>query len=492
MEVLLTGWNWFFTNIFSKPYWFMGIMVFVGYLLIKKPFHEAFAGFIKAMVGYMIFNVASSGLVAAFRPILLGLNGRFNLSATVIDPYFGIAAMNSSITDAGRTLSLATMALLLGFLINIFMCLFKKVTKIRSLMVGGHVMNAGTLVFTAMLCVLCPQFSDLEIIICAGIMNGLYWAVGSNMTVEATQELTDGAGMCVGHAQMFGICIWDKISSAMKKSAEKKNKKVKKIQNLELPGFFSILNDTTVACSVVMTLFFGIMLLIIGKNYMMEIDETLTGAWGTYIIEKCFTFTVYINILTLGLRMFVGELTEAFNGISQKILKGALPAVDCAATFGFSDGSVITLSFLFGALGSVVGLGLSILFKNPLLAIVGFIPMFFDNGTLGNFAHKKAGLKGLILATFSTGLIHVFGGGFVAYYLGFAQYGGCATNFDGSVFWGPLSILLKHAGIIGVVIVSIIWIVIPQIQYARHKDTYWKVIDDYEEYKKMKGIDDEE
>ena len=37
----------------------------------------------------MILQVGSGGLVSNFRPILVGLKDRFNLSAVVIDPYFG-------------------------------------------------------------------------------------------------------------------------------------------------------------------------------------------------------------------------------------------------------------------------------------------------------------------------------------------------------------------------------------------------------------------
>jgi PTS system ascorbate-specific IIC component len=142
--MLLTAWNWFLTNIFSKPAWFLALMVFIGCLLIKKPIYEAFASFLKALVGYMIFSVASSGMVATFRPILFALNGRFNLAAVVIDPYFGAAPLQKSITEvAGRTMSIATMAMIIGFAINILLVYFKKVTKVRSLMVGGHVMNLG-------------------------------------------------------------------------------------------------------------------------------------------------------------------------------------------------------------------------------------------------------------------------------------------------------------------------------------------------------------
>ena len=78
----------FTDNILTKPAYLIGFMVLIGYLLLRRPIYDAFAGFIKATVGYMILTVGSSGLVNNFRPILVGLRDRFNLNAAVIVSVF--------------------------------------------------------------------------------------------------------------------------------------------------------------------------------------------------------------------------------------------------------------------------------------------------------------------------------------------------------------------------------------------------------------------
>ena len=187
MEFLMQAWEFFNNNIFGKPAFFVGILVFAGYLLLKKPVYEALAGFIKATVGYMILNVGSNGLTSSFRPILAGLNERFQLSAAVIDPYYGQAADKALTEAVGRSLSLAMSILILGFFINILLVALKRITKIRSLMITGHTMVGQC-------------YAALWI-----VLMGVFWGVATNLTIEATQDLTDGAGFCIGHNQCFGI-----------------------------------------------------------------------------------------------------------------------------------------------------------------------------------------------------------------------------------------------------------------------------------------------
>ncbi|MDG7385555.1 hypothetical protein OK308_07285 [Streptococcus pneumoniae] len=90
MEVVSSVLNWFSSNILQNPAFFVGLLVLIGYALLKKPAHDVFSGFVKATVGYMLLNVGAGGLVTTFRPILAALNYKFQIGAAVIDPYFGL------------------------------------------------------------------------------------------------------------------------------------------------------------------------------------------------------------------------------------------------------------------------------------------------------------------------------------------------------------------------------------------------------------------
>ncbi|QCX33558.1 PTS ascorbate transporter subunit IIC [Caloramator sp. E03] len=477
MNIIMTVWGFFQNNILTKPAFFVGFIVLIGYLLLRRPFYEALAGFIKATVGYLILNVAAGGLVNNFRPILAALKDRFNLTAAVIDPYFGQAAAQAAVEKSGKAFSMMMVVLLIAFIFNIVLVLLRKWTKVRTVFITGHIMvqQSSTALWMVFFCF--PQLSNAGVVTMLGLLLGTYWAVASNLTVEACQELTEGGGFAVGHQQMFGIWLTDKI-------AGKIGKKGKKIEDLELPGFLSIFNENVVATGILMLLFFGIIMTILGPELLHKIDNTFgkTQNFYFYIIEKSFNFAVYLCILQLGVRMFVSELTESFQGISNRLLPGSIPAVDCAATYGFGHPNAITIGFLFGALGQflmIIGL---IVFKSPVLIITGFVPVFFDNATFAVFANKKGGLKAAAIIPFLSGILQVLGGAFAAYFFELAKFGGWHGNFDWDTVWPVIGVLMKYGKYAGVAVVILLLLAIPQFQYRKNKEHYFTIAEDYESY----------
>ncbi len=484
MEILMQAWSFFANNILTQPAYFIGIIVFIGYLLLKKPFYEAFAGFIKATVGYMILSVGSGGLVNNFRPILVGLKDRFQLNAMVIDPYFGQNAVQAAMTEMGKTFSQVMILLLVAFIFNLLLVRFQKITKLRAVFTTGHVqMQQATTAFWLILFCF-PALGDTPILIVMALVLGLYWAVGSNLTVEITQDLTDGGGFAVAHQQMFGLAIFSALSEKM----FGKSTNNKRLEDVTLPGFLSIFNENMVATSILMTLFFGTILLVLGQDYLIEAKFLAAGkSFIFYILTTSLNFAVYLAILQLGVRTFVTELTNSFQGISNSFLPGAVPGIDCAATYGFGSPNAVTIGFLFGALGQFIAIGILILLKSPTLVIAGFVPVFFDNATIAVFANNKGGVKAAMLMPFICGLVQVFGSALIAGWVGIASYGGYLGMFDWAVIWPAFTVAMKFLGYAGVALVVLVLIAIPQLQYRANPEGYFLCVEDYEAYKAKKA-----
>ena len=120
----------------------------------------ALAGFIKAVVGYLILNVAAGGLVTNFRPILAGLKDRFQLEAVVIDPYFGQSAAQAAVENAGRSFSLMLQVLLIAFIVNLVLVIFRKWTKVRTVFITGHIMVQQSATALWLVIFAFPQMAD--------------------------------------------------------------------------------------------------------------------------------------------------------------------------------------------------------------------------------------------------------------------------------------------------------------------------------------------
>lgn len=491
MDILLKIWSYFAVNVLQQPAFMIGLIVMIGYILLGKPWYDVLAGVIKAIVGYLILTVGSGGLVNNFRPVLVGLKDRFNMNAMVIDPYFGQNAVTAGVEEVfGKAFGNAMILLLIAFIVNILLVRFSKVTKLRALFTTGHVQVQQAATAYWLILFACPFLlnNNVALLVVMALILGAYWAVGSNLTIKPCQELTDGAGFCLAHQQMFGIALNTWL--AEKLFGKKKNgKEIKKIDEIELPGFMSIFNENMVCTSILMIVFFGAILCILGRDYLVEQKFMKEGASMVfYVIQTCLYFSVYLAILQLGVRTFVTELTASFQGIADKLLPGSLPGVDCAVVFGFGSANAVPLGFLAGFAGQILAIIALIVLKSPVLVICGFVPVFFDNATIAVFANEKGGIKAALLLPFFSGISQVFGSAIIAGWVGMAAYGGYLGMWDWAVVWPVMTAVMKFLSYAGVLIVVVVLLAIPQIQYRKDKKGYFLITENYEAYKELKGI----
>lgn len=472
MSFLTTIWDVLFHNILSQPAIFIGLIVLLGYFLLKKKWYEILAGFIRTVVGYMILQAGAGLLKGTVMPLLNGIQQKWEIHAVVIDPNIGFAAANSALDSIGVTTSYAMTTLLIAFIWNIVLVLLRKYTKIRTLFTTGHIMVTQSAIPTWFVFMMVPSLRNIYGILLIGILIGTYWAVFSNLTVEATQDLTDNSGFAIGHQQMLGVWFAYRFGGFLGKHKQES----KKHKKLELGGAMSMLNDYVVSTTLLMLLFFGIVMVIIGPDILRKLDGANFPSglsFAVYIFQRCASFAVDLVILKTGIRMFVNEMVESFNGISNSVLKGSLPAVDCAATYSFGDPNAVTLGFLFGAIGQLIAIIGLLIFKSPLMIIPGFVPLFYDNATIGLFANLKGGFKALGICCIGSGIIQILGSAGAILLFHMTSYGGYVGNFDWATIWPFIGLAVKYLTIPGILLSVIAMLLIPQFQYRNNKEHYF-------------------
>ena len=485
MQILAAIWDFFATYILQKAPYMVGFLTLVGYCLMGKKWYDTLAGTLKAIIGMLILNAGSGGLTSNFRPILAGLKDRFNLTACVIDPYYGQNAVTAGVEEGfGKGFSQGMTLLLIAFIVNILLVRFNKITKCRTLFTTGHVQvqQAATAYWLILFALPALRNNDVALMVVMSVILGAYWAVGSNLTVKPMQELTEGAGFAIAHQQMFGIRLGAFLADKLFGSKGGK-RKVKKVGELEMPGFFSIFNENMVCTAILMTVFFGIIMIIIGKPFFIESGATSeTENFGFYIFNTSLQFAVYLAILQLGVRTFVTELTASFQGIADKLLPSSVPGVDCAVCYGFGDANAVTFGFLAGLTGQIIAIIALIVMGSPTIIICGFVPVFFDNASIGLVANEKGGMKACLVIPFFSGLIQVFGAALISGWVGLADYGGYLGMFDWDTVWPLFTVSMHYLGYIGVALVVIVLLAIPQIEYRMDPKGYFLITEDYEAY----------
>jgi PTS system ascorbate-specific IIC component len=153
-------------------------------------------------------------------------------------------------------------------------------------------------------------------------------------------------------------------------------------------------------------LIIGILARIVANPTALDAMAKNAGAqnWVLWLIMQGIAFAAGTTTLIFGLRMFLAALVPAFKGISEKLIPGAIPALDCAAFYPFSPMGA-ALGFIGNAIAGILVAIVLLITRNPLLVYPSLAISFFDGALEGVFGNKLGGWKAAIVSGFIGGLI---------------------------------------------------------------------------------------
>lgn len=433
--------SWYFNvvlidNFLGVPAILLGILSFIGYIVLKRGFIDSLIGAIKTAIGVLLLSIGSTALQGIVKPILVGIQNSLGTGVIALDPYIGWSSgygfLNSFANNTYATW--VSYALLIGFAFNLLLVGLKKWTNCQAVMTTGHIMFQQSAVVVPFVYILffrtfplinndVSASSTAGTIIFSGIFLGTYWSVGTTSTIKPTNIITENANFAIGHQQTIGISLAYRLGKYFKFT--KKGDEVVSAEKRKMSRKFRIFEDNVFVQSLLIAILFLILAIILQTsgtkgNHFTEITAANSTWWspgniGSFWVVQVLmgAFLTVASLLTIitGVRMFVTELQQSFQGISEKVIPGSVVAVDIAAVYGFSPNAV-TYGFLSGIIGQFIGVGITIGLSqipgsNNVIVVPLFITLFFNSGAVGVYANVKGGWKAAIAIPMIVGLIEI-------------------------------------------------------------------------------------
>lgn len=444
MEAILS----FFRDILKEPAFLMGFIACAGLVALKTPWYKVLTGTLGPILGYLMLAAGAGVIVSNLDPLSKLIEHGFNIT--------GVVPNNEAVTSvAQKILGVETMSILVvGLLLNLA---FARFTRFKYIFLTGHHSFFMACLLSAVLGAV--GFKGTILILLGGFLLGAWSAISPAIGQKYTLKVTDRDEIAMGHFGSLGYYLSAWVGGMVGNGSQN-------TEDLEISEKWSFLRNTTISTGLIMVIFYLIATIASLLRGSAVVNELVAGQNPIiFAIKSGLTFAVGVAIVYAGVRMILADLIPAFQGIADRLIPNAIPAVDCAVFFPYAPTAVI-LGFASSFAGGLIGM-LILGAAGGVLIIPGMVPHFFCGATAGIYGNSTGGRRGAIVGAFVNGLLLAFLPAMLLPVLG--KLGFSNTTF-GDVDFGVLGILLGRlgtsigqVGIYIVIVVMTLTLIIPSL-----------------------------
>lgn len=426
----------FLNELFKQPVIFLGLLILLGNLLAKKSFVKTVSSTFTAMVGLQLIIFGGNQFGSLIEPITNAVKETYNIQGFVMDQVVMNSVAINALTE-NNMFSYVSYVFLIAFAVNLVLVIFGKYTHVKGLFLTGNAGFSHSQAVLWLVFLYLGSLGNVFVVLISGVLIGVYWAVSTTLAVKPIEKISGGqGGFTVGHNQTLAFWVYSKFAHKFG-DPEKDD-----AENLKLPGWLSVFDNNVVGVALIMTVFCGIFLFSLG----WEGAKAVAGYNPViYIFMIGVQFSAFMVVVLQGVRMLTSELTTAFQGIQEKLVPNAVPAIDVAAVLAYGPTSA-TLGFVCTTIGTILAMVILYVAGSSVIVIPGFIPLFFAGGPIGVLANKYGGWKSIVVCCISLGLIQSFGTVWALGLTGIPNGAGWSGMFDFSTFWPAVTEVLRGIG----------------------------------------------
>ncbi|EKO3642204.1 PTS ascorbate transporter subunit IIC [Vibrio metschnikovii] len=372
----------FMLGLLKEPAIMVGLIAFIGLVAQKSDISTILKGTIKTVMGFLILGFGAGALV-----------GALNNFSTVFIEAFGVSGVipnNEAIVALAQEAFGYEMALIMffAFMVNILLARF---TPLKFIFLTGH-----HTMFMSMLVAVILSTAEIKgalLVAIGSVIVGSLMVIIPALVQKYTEKVMNTDQLAMGHFSTFSYIIAGFIGS-------KFGDKSRSTEDLNVPKSLMFLRDTPVAVAVTMSLFFMISSIFAGGEFV----EIVSGGqhWIVFTFIQSLIFAGGVYIVLQGVKMLIAEIVPAFKGISDKLVPGARPALDCPMVFPVAPNAVL-IGFLSSFAAGLVAMAVQGALDWTII-VAGVVPHFFVGGAAGVYGNAMGGLRGAILGSFTQGL----------------------------------------------------------------------------------------
>ncbi|MEG1461888.1 PTS ascorbate transporter subunit IIC [Anaerorhabdus sp.] len=393
---MMSIFNFIINEIFNQGAIFLALIACIGLILQKKSFTDVVRGTMMTAIGFFVLN-AGTGLITG---------NSINGIATAFNTILPQSATPASVDIGGIYGTQIGIVMVLAFAINL---LFARFTKWKSVFLTGHMLYWFPFVFIA--AGVNAGLTGTKLIVLATVFTATYMIVSPNLMRPFVKEVTGDDSFTIGHP----TTVLSIISGLLGKVVGNKEQSTEK---LVFPKSLGFLREVSITGSIVICLTYIVIAIILQVNgfdpaVVWGYADGTTGIF-TYIFTHSIYFGVGVTVMLQGVRMLIGEIVPAFKGIAEKVVPGAIPALDAPVIFGYAPNALI-LGFIVAMITSTITIILTAgMFPTVIIPLT--FTCFFEIGCAAIIGNATGGIRGCVIGAAVSGIIMVLLVGFGSYF----------------------------------------------------------------------------
>jgi PTS system ascorbate-specific IIC component len=472
MEWIVAVAQFVVNELLSVPAYMVGLITAAGLIALRRSVGQIIGGGIKAVLGFLLIGAGAAIVVAALDPLGVMIQGAAGAQ--------GVVPTNEAIVAIAQERFGAQVAwiMIAGFVLSLLLARFTPLHYV--FLTGHHTLFMATLLTMVLATTELPTLAKVAL---GAVLLAVVMVALPALAQPWTRRVGGDGKIAIGHFGTLGYIAAGVTGQVVGRTS-------RSTEDMKLPEGLRFLRDSMVATALSMVLVYVAVALLywarLGTAAALEMfppPEGVEPTVGHFVMQSVMQglqFGIGVAVILYGVRTILGELVPAFQGIAERIVPGAVPALDAPIVFPFAQNAVL-VGFISSFVGGLATLAVMAVWLNPVLGLAlilpGLVPHFFTGGAAGVYGNATGGRRGAVLGAFVNGVIITLLPAFLLGVLG--TFGDANTTFGDADFgWFGMAVGYGFRGgdVVGVVVslaVAAVLLVGAIVVQKRLVDTGW-------------------